>query len=340
MKHTIKTLLAVTPSIGKIASIFVGKFPKIFVYHRFCQVSCGNQGVIDAETFDWQIRQIKRDHDIFTLAEYLRAWAKSGRHLNGAAIITVDDGYRDFFDIAFPILKRHTAKATFFVTVGFINGNTLLWPDVIDFITRKCEIGVMEIRHGGKKLLIELTTEDARRKTWSRLVDYCISLPDDGKWQFLKKLEESTTTWIPDVIPGRYQPATWEQVEEMQKYGIEIGSHTMTHPILSRIPAESYEEEIVGSKKALERRLGREVETFCYPNGTPGDINDDIVARVSAAGYSGAVFGVMPFFDNPYLLPRVGVSNDKIDFLWKVAGMELMTDRNKFGKYKKLALRT
>lgn len=110
----------------------------------------------------------------------------------------------------------------------------------------------------------------------------------------------------------------------MHHNGIEIGSHTMSHPILSRIGSGRLQEEIGTSRAILEEKLRAPIRTFCYPNGQPGDINDEVVSTVRDAGYVGAPY----FFDltkwDPYLVPRMGVSNDRGDFLAKLNGLEMM----------------
>jgi len=83
-----------------------------------------------------------------------------------------------------------------------------------------------------------------------------------------------------------YRVLTWEQVHELAAYGIEFGSHTCTHPELTRLPAQQYTEEIVRSRQDLAARLGREVVSFCYPRG---DLNAGVVQAVERAGYGCAV---------------------------------------------------
>jgi peptidoglycan/xylan/chitin deacetylase (PgdA/CDA1 family) len=90
----------------------------------------------------------------------------------------------------------------------------------------------------------------------------------------------------PDDLPP--QMLRWEQVEEMTREGISIGSHTMTHPILSRIPLKEAEWEIFESKRIIESRLGKQVRLFAYPNGRSEDFNNDIMDLIEKAGYKAA----------------------------------------------------
>lgn len=103
-----------------------------------------------------------------------------------------------------------------------------------------------------------------------------------------------------------YRVLTWEQVHEMAAYGIEFGSHTCTHPELTRLRAEQYSEEIARSRRDLRARLGREVVSFCYPRG---DLNAGVIQAVEQAGYGCAVVtpkrAGIPL--SRYTLRRVGI---------------------------------
>jgi peptidoglycan/xylan/chitin deacetylase (PgdA/CDA1 family) len=112
----------------------------------------------------------------------------------------------------------------------------------------------------------------------------------------------------------------------MNEQGIEIGSHTLNHPILSKVRDERrLREEIVESREAIEERIRDRVATFCYPNGKPGDFDEKVVTVVKEAGYDGAVVTAGVFSQDLFRIPRIGVISDKTDFLWKACGLENLT---------------
>jgi len=122
-----------------------------------------------------------------------------------------------------------------------------------------------------------------------------------------------------DFMP---QPLDWSEVKEMRMQGIEFGSHTLTHPMLSRVPADVARREIAESKRALEDRLGSRVELFCYPRG---DFNGDVKRMVREAGYRAACStlpGVNDRRTDVFELKRTYISRrDSIDeFGKKMAG--------------------
>jgi len=112
----------------------------------------------------------------------------------------------------------------------------------------------------------------------------------------------------------------WEQLREIGRNGVEIGSHTKTHPELTRISPDAQEEEIAGSKKYLEEQLNRPVNTFCYPGG---DYNQQVKEIAERAGYRCAVTtrrGHVERGADPFALRRIPIKliADPFSFLYKV----------------------
>jgi peptidoglycan/xylan/chitin deacetylase (PgdA/CDA1 family) len=287
--------------------------------------------VVDAATFDWQVREIKRRFHVHTLGEYLRKVRETERIPPRPAIITVDDGYKDFYEIAYPILRKHGIRATFFVTVNFIEKKIWLWPDILRFALESTREKIISFPFEGTSFAVPTGDPETIRREWGSLSDVCIRLDDEKKWDFISELLAAARVDLPTKMDPKYAPVTWEQIREMKDQGIEIGSHTMNHPVLARVRDERLlREEIDGSKGAIEEKIGERVATFCYPNSRPGDINDMVVQFVMEAGYEGAVFGGGMHFDDLYRLSRIGVSSDKTDFLWKACGMENLTGQFRF----------
>jgi peptidoglycan/xylan/chitin deacetylase (PgdA/CDA1 family) len=106
----------------------------------------------------------------------------------------------------------------------------------------------------------------------------------------------------------------------MSRNGISFGAHTVSHPTLSRLPLEAARKEILDSKRHIEKELGKEVTTFSYPNGEPGDFNGDIEEILKSNGFRCAVTYTPAAFVSPtpqlYRLPRIGEpSFDKFELI-------------------------
>jgi peptidoglycan/xylan/chitin deacetylase (PgdA/CDA1 family) len=241
-------------------------------------------------------------------------------------ILTVDDGYRDFYEIAYPILRKHRVPATFFVTVNFIENRIWLWPDILRFALENTREKIISFRFENTSFEVPTGDPGTIRREWGSLSDVCIRIDDEKKWAFLSVLLTTARVDLPREPIAKYAPVTWEQLREMNEQGIEIGSHTLNHPILSKVRDEQrLREEIDGSKSAIEERIGERVATFCYPNGTPADIDERVVTAVKEAGYDGALVTSGGIMEDLYRIPRIGVSSEKTDFLWKACGLENLT---------------
>ena len=182
---------------------------------------------------------------------------------------------------------------------------------------------------GSSAIVLQTKTEKSRGEAWDLLVDYCIHVDDQKKWRTIERLESVLQVTVPKATPEAYSAASWEQLREMANNGIEIGAHTMTHPILSRISLDCVEEEVVGSKRIIAEKLGCNVESFCYPNSRLADINPGVVEAVKKAGYKGAVYEFGPDYSDLFRIPRMGASNIKVDFLWKLCGIETLVLRRR-----------
>lgn len=126
-------------------------------------------------------------------------------------------------------------------------------------------------------------------------------------WPIMKEFGFTGTFYVVSSFSDRYNYLTWEQLRTMQEAGLEIGSHSQHHPSLKTSSASIQSEEILGSKKILEEKLGVPIKAFCYPIGA---YNDNTLKLVKEAGYTSAVtvaYGYANSKNNFFLIPRVRV---------------------------------
>lgn len=114
----------------------------------------------------------------------------------------------------------------------------------------------------------------------------------------------------------------WDEIREMKEYGIEIGSHTVTHPRLTSVDSVKVKEEVQQSKKEIEQKLEIPCESFCYPGGL---LNSEIANQVREAGYSNATTvspGANHSGQDPFLLKRTEISGEDslFEFEKKISG--------------------
>jgi len=258
--------------INRIYSYINRKKLLIIGYHRVLEEQDGCFPAVNNDTFRREMQYLKNRYNIISLKEAAEA-LKSHRKLpDYTAVITFDDGYRDIYVHAFPVLKDLKIPATVFFTADYIDNKEIPWWDIIGLIfnSRKKEL----FDHVKSALNIH-----ARRK--SRLLDHLKTVPDEQRAGLIHELKtrfdaESLSEKCADPLMMRR-----DEIREMQQGNISIGSHTLSHPVLSRVPEEQALREISGSKKILEHELGCEVPYFAYPVGRKADYNEDTKRLVS-----------------------------------------------------------
>jgi len=170
----------------------------------------------------------------------------------------------------------------------------------------------------------------SRIEAASRFSAVLKGLPDESKDLAIARIAKALGVELPEKAPDEYAPLTWEQIKEIASAGIEIGSHTLTHPILVRVNRERLRRELAGSKARLESVLDRRVDLFCYPNG---DWSREVRSEVARAGYRCAVTtesGLNGTGCDPMTLKRVPAERDMAHFVQSTSGFELI--KNQFAK--------
>lgn len=322
MKQLLKKIVTGSSLLRHSINQLTGNFPKVFVYHRFASQGSKIAHRVSADEFGWQLDQIQSHFQVITFGECLTHFKEHGKWPRNSVVITVDDGYRDFYEFAYPELVKRGLKATFFVTTNFVEGKIWLWPDRLEHAIQSSVQTEITVVLNGSPVCFALGDKADKMYSWQKLAAYCISSPDAEKERFIGEVVAALCVELPLTPLSEYAAVSWEHLQEMQRGGIEIGGHTMNHPILSKISPELLDSEIGMCKQILEERLVKPVRSFCYTNSGPGDINDAVVAAVVRAGYSGAVFGTNLAIWDRFQVPRMGINDDRTDFLWKLFGGE------------------
>jgi peptidoglycan/xylan/chitin deacetylase (PgdA/CDA1 family) len=251
---------------------------RILTYHRFRRE--------DRELLERQLRYLRRHYHPVSMAEIA-----TGENLpRNAVAITVDDGYRDFFEHAAPVLKAFGIPATVFLVSGFIDREQWLWWDPLFYSAQRTTQAVPEL---------------------DPFIERLKEMPNRQRLAVLENTLKELNVSLPPEIPKDMTPLTWDEIRWLRQQGIEFGGHTRTHPILSRLEtSEEIAAEVSCCKARIEDELGEPVLHFAYPNGGLKDWNDQVVKAVESADYKTAVTtvrGINHSGDSPFRLKRIGV---------------------------------
>lgn len=282
-------------------------------YHRIGKVGDlgfdRNSWSADADAFAEQLRFCKTHLDIIDPDDlpYVRA-AKRGRH----AIITFDDGYRDNYEVAFPILQREGVTATFFVSSGFIDSPKLPWWEEIAWMVQASQHGEMELP-AWFDVPVRFD-KPYREGAVHMLLKKYKALPGSATTGFMEALAVAAGTGRSRVEMSNGLWMTWDMLRKMQSAGMTIGGHSVTHPVLSNLPQQDQQREIMECGQRLLQELGRPMRYFSYPVGKATTFDSTTRACLRQAGVSHAFsyYGGYRRFDDwdDYDVRRVAVETD------------------------------
>ncbi len=256
---------------------------------------------VDAARFEKMVRLVARGFTVLPLGEAVARRA-AGDLPARALTITFDDGYADNAEVALPILQRHGLSATFFITTGFLDGGRMFNDTVIECL-RAARVERIDLTRWGLGSR-PLTSALERRSVINALLPKAKYLPLEEREQFLAQLIEAAGN---PTLPTNLMMRS-DQVKQLHHAGMEIGGHTVRHPILRLLPDSEAEAEIAEGRSRLQQLTGAPVDVFAYPNGRPmQDYDARHVAMVRRLGFRGAVStaqGVASSKADPFQLPR------------------------------------
>jgi peptidoglycan/xylan/chitin deacetylase (PgdA/CDA1 family) len=261
------------------------------------------------EGFESQLRFLKKDFDVIGPSDLQQVLSQDGGRY---VLISFDDGYRDNYETAFPILKAQSARAVFFLSTGFLDHPRLPWWNEIAWMIRTCPRQTIP---GGTYFTHPIVLDELDRQRALRVVlRKYKSLPGDSVSEYLNFLADATGA-------GRFQEngianewMTWDMVREMKVRGMFFGGHTVNHPVLAQLPLTQQREEIAGCAQRLLEELGEPMQWFSYPVGGREAFNKDTRFCLKeqnvkyAFSYDG---GFQKFTDlDPFDIPRTAVELD------------------------------
>jgi peptidoglycan/xylan/chitin deacetylase (PgdA/CDA1 family) len=253
---------------------------RILTYHRVAdldETSCLNPRSISAtpSVFSVQMKYLARYYNVVSMDDVFKAVQEGVQLPKRAVLITFDDGYYDFADIAWPILKRQGLTATVFVPTAYPDQPQLsFWWDRLyrsfmsfpETFFRSSLIGSLP-----------LETSQDRLTSIKKLQNYLKTLPHEQATQLIDDL----CSELQDSRNCQKSTMGWKELRRLAKEGVTLGSHTRTHPILTQVSPEKVREEVRGSIEDLKREIGYAQPIFCYPNG---NYNDQIMGILKEEG--------------------------------------------------------
>jgi len=277
----------------KLRQLLIKDIP-ILAYHRVVTLENENDYPFDVELisaskeeFLWQMQYVKKNFNPITLAMLIDSLEGKIELPKNPIVITFDDGFDDNYHIAFPILKELEIPATIFISTSYIETDETFWYEKLAnfLLSHETEVEVPELD-------ISLSAENSmehRRENYSRMVEKLKQVPNVLRLECIENLFDKYNVDYSSVgLSIRQLSATlsWSQLKEMSDSVFEIGSHSVTHPVLSTLSDSKLAEELENSKSVLESKLGIEIKTIAYPVGMEYAFNSEVEEAAKRAGYS------------------------------------------------------
>lgn len=290
----------------------------ILVYHRVitpdeCHDNFSSPHItVTKETFEKHVEFLLRYYNIISLEDFYGYHSSRKPLPPRTAVVTFDDGWKDNFINAFPILKKYRVPTTIFLSTGFIGTNYVFWQEKLRFLLRE----FLKFSSNEREAYLK------NNKDIPAILKDCMTLSNEAAiWDMpknLKKMDEGDRNSIMDGLEeylgfrdfpiknNRFM--TWENAREMMKAKIDFGSHTVNHKILTKLASKEVLEELSLSKSKIEKELNMQVRAFAYPNGT---YNNIVMENVKKAGYQYAVGldkGLNSMDTDHYCLKRLNIN--------------------------------
>jgi peptidoglycan/xylan/chitin deacetylase (PgdA/CDA1 family) len=225
--------------------------------------------------FAQQMRHLARYYHVVSMPDVLDAVKRNRTLRDRSVLITFDDAYADFADIAWPILKRFHLPATLFVPTAYPGQPELAfwWDRLYQAFaqTRRAELRDTPLGN------FSLADPNSRSRSLRTLQNYVPTVPHDDAM----RLVDCVCAQLAEAPAKGGSVLNWDQLRLLARDGVTLGSHTRTHPILTQLPPNRMREEIQGSQRDLKAEIGSALPIFCYPNG---DHNETVTAMLREEG--------------------------------------------------------
>jgi peptidoglycan/xylan/chitin deacetylase (PgdA/CDA1 family) len=288
---------------------------RILVYHRVGdgpdQDHCLDPGLISTtpEMFARQMAFLKSAYHCLSIDELLEA-LRTGRGVPPRSVmVTFDDGYRDFLELAWPVLHWLQIPSLLFVATDHMEDKgSLYWWDRLYrmcFTTARAQVALPGVG------TYSLESPEARLHAYRALRAHLQRQPCPVTLATVTELERALDVEVAPV--GQDHLLTWDEVRALSDAGVAIGAHTRTHAIVSCLPLAQVRDEIAGAQEAIQRHFGQTWPVFAYPRGHAEDIGTEVMGMLDSLGFEAAmtmiqghnILGRTP----PMGLRRVGIAS-------------------------------
>jgi peptidoglycan/xylan/chitin deacetylase (PgdA/CDA1 family) len=287
----------------------------VLAYHRILDFNDNFPFDIDLisatpKQFEDQLKHVSKFYNPIDIESVVECYKSNKKLPKNSVLVTFDDGFLDNYSNAFPLLKKYNVPATIFISTDYIGSDSTLWFDQLAFLILSDDLNVSE-----DNPLFNFINQDSavsKRKILETCLEELKLVSNKERLNILDNLAKSNEVLIRKMPCKEFSSTlNWNQVNEMNDSLISFGSHTASHPILTRLNDDEKLLEMTSSKTVIEENLKQTIDTVAYPVGTDSAYDESVVKSTQSAGYELGftyVSGVNDWpLDQPYKIKRLHV---------------------------------
>jgi len=294
----------------------------ILLYHGVTDIqSRGIENIqgkhIPASNFSDQMEYLQKHCYVLSLDEFLEI-QKSGDDLPPkSTIVSFDDGFRNNYSIAAPILEEHQVPAVFYISSGVVNTDIMFWVDILEDAINLSGKSTIRVRLDQEEEF-SIRNDEEKLQALVRIKGYCKTATAVEKDRVIQEVQDAAGEVATVDHSENYQKISWKELKEMHENSLfTIGGHALYHNILSSLEGGLLKKEIRTSLDLLEINLKAPITHYSYPEGLAHHYNQEVIDLLKENGIvcsPSAICGLNPKTENPFHLKRVMVGFCGIPF--------------------------
>lgn len=283
---------------------------RIFLFHLVTESKENWIHATDTSIFEKCIRYIAQNFSVTTVEESLAMQGEKSAHATKPpACITFDDGFKDNIKYALPILEKYKCKASFYIATDCIDNDLPTWPHQFNNLFQNTHKSALSIssKYMGAAVEKKFASKKERVAYGEKMLQKLFAMPSCDAIKVLEEVKQNFN----DVAEPKNMMMSWKDVKQLCAAGYTVGSHTCSHPMLTRLTDEKMKHEFTHSAARIKELCGKSPEVIAYPSG----VTDERVMRI--AKESGYKYGLTveqrfykPAVDSKMAIPRVDMYAD------------------------------
>lgn len=315
LKTAVKSFVATSPGLA-LTTRAHSTGCAVLLYHRVGLASDPFPN-LDVECFTAQMEWLARNCHVIA-PEELRARAAWGSPSRPHVLVTFDDGYRDYFDHAFPVLQRLRIRALNFLCTRFNDEPGLIgWWDRLFLAVRRSSKPCARLPWAD----CEFTLDDRGRSALLRAAKDHIKLQPESDKEYLTQSVLDVLGVDGDALVAPRQTMSWDEVRAAAEFTA-YGGHTHNHLIVSRLDGRVLEDEVKICRDRIANETGAAPDAFAYPNGREIDFTDESKQTLKRYGFStafSAIEGVNRADADWMAVRRISGGTSVADLAWRLS---------------------